>query len=205
MADFSYERELISAGFTRIAGVDEVGRGALCGPVVAAAVVFAPQQILEEREDWIQKIDDSKILTSRQRERLFSFIVTQVEDLSLGFCSPLEIDEFNIGRASQIAMSRAINQLPHQPDFILVDGFHLDGVDYSQRKVIGGDRKSRSIAAASIVAKVTRDWVMSRLDEIWGVYQWAQNKGYGTKAHFEALATFGPCIIHRLTFNWRGK
>jgi len=102
-------------------------------------------------------------------------------------------------------MCRAINQLPHQPDFILVDGFHLDGVDYSQRKVIGGDRKSRSIAAASIVAKVTRDWVMSRLDEIWGVYQWAQNKGYGTKAHFEALATFGPCIIHRLTFNWRGK
>lgn len=146
MADFSYERELISAGFTRIAGVDEVGRGALCGPVVAAAVVFAPQQILEEREDWIQKIDDSKILTPRQRERLFSFIVTQVEDLSLGFCSPLEIDEFNIGRASQIAMCRAINQLPHQPDFILVDGFHLDGVDYSQRKVIGGDRKSRSIS-----------------------------------------------------------
>lgn len=205
MPDFSCEKDLISAGFSPIAGVDEVGRGALCGPVVAAAVVFSPKQIQEEKEDWLIKIDDSKRLTSRQREKLFFLIINHIDDLGLGFCSPIEIDKFNIRRASQIAMVRAVNRLSRPPGIVLVDGFYLDGVDYLQKRIIGGDRKSRSIAAASIVAKVMRDWIMCKLSENWSVYKWKRNKGYGTREHFDALAAFGPSPIHRLSFNLREK
>jgi ribonuclease HII len=104
-----------------------------------------------------------------------------------------------------MAMARAISNLSLKPDFILVDGFIIDGVEYPQRRIIGGDRKSKSIAAASIVAKVMRDWIMNKLANIWNVYEWPKNKGYGTRYHYQALAEFGPCLIHRLTFNLRGK
>ena len=205
MPDFSQEKQLIDQGFTRIAGVDEVGRGALCGPIVAAAVIFSIDQIKNEDSPWLNELDDSKRLTSRQREKLFFRILRGVEAVGLGFCSPVEIDHLNIARASRRAMTRAIDHLSLEPDFILVDGFLVDGVEYPQRRIIGGDRQSKSIAAASIVAKVMRDWIMTKLAAIWQVYDWPRNKGYGTKNHYQALANFGPCLIHRLTFNLRGK
>jgi|Deesub1362B_J571_1020462.scaffolds.fasta_scaffold00019_11 ribonuclease HII len=205
MPDFSQEKQLIGEGFTRIAGVDEVGRGALCGPIVAAAVIFSVNQIKNEKRNWMTELDDSKRLTPRQREKLLFWILNQVEALGIGFCSPIEIDKWNIARASRMAMARAISNLSLKPDFILVDGFIIDGVEYPQRRIIGGDRKSKSIAAASIVAKVMRDWIMNKLANIWNVYEWPKNKGYGTRYHYQALAEFGPCLIHRLTFNLRGK
>lgn len=205
MPDFSQERQLVDQGFTRIAGVDEVGRGALCGPIVAAAVIFSLEQIKDENSPWLDELDDSKRLTPRQREKLFFYILNQVAAVGLGFCSPVEIDRLNIARASQKAMARAIAQLSLKPDFILVDGFLVDGVEYPQRRIIGGDRQCKSIAAASIVAKVMRDWIMTKLAAIWNIYDWPRNKGYGTKKHYQALAAFGPCLIHRLSFNLRGK
>ncbi|MCU0241015.1 MAG: ribonuclease HII [Vicinamibacteria bacterium] len=176
-----------------MAGVDEVGRGALCGPVMACAV------ILGEHFD-PQGVDDSKRLTPKRRELLAERIRAQAYAYAVGGATPEEIDQYNILRATHLAMRRAIDGLAHPPDFLLVDGLPLPGVSLAQRAIVGGDALSVSIAAASIVAKVTRDALMRKLDQEFPGYDLARNKGYGSASHRDALQRLGPTAIHRRTF-----
>jgi ribonuclease HII len=187
------ETELWQAGYMRIAGIDEAGRGALAGPVVAAAVVFPPGTA-------IPKIDDSKRLTRDVREALFQQIATAASGISVGYCTAEVIDEVNIRQGTLLAMQAAVQGLPCLAEFLLIDG--RDGVHsmLPQRMIVRGDQTVGSIAAASIVAKVTRDRLMERLDHQFPGYGFAQHKGYGTTAHFHALQLLGPSAIHRTTF-----
>lgn len=187
------ETELWRVGYTRIAGVDEAGRGALAGPVVAAAVVFPPGTA-------IPKIDDSKRLTHDVREALFQQIASTASGISVGYCDAEVIDGVNIRQGTLLAMQVAVRDLPYLAEFLLIDG--RDGVSsmLPQRTIVRGDQTVGSIAAASIVAKVTRDRLMERLDRQFPGYGFAQHKGYGTTAHFHALQLLGPSTIHRKTF-----
>ena len=187
------ETELWQAGYTRIAGVDEAGRGALAGPVVAAAVVFPPGTA-------IPKIDDSKRLTRDVREALFQRIATAALGISVGYSAAEVIDDVNIRQGTLLAMQAAIHDLSRPVEFLLIDG--RDGVPsiLPQRMIVRGDQTVGSIAAASIVAKVTRDRLMERLDRQFPGYGFAQHKGYGTTAHLHALQRLGPSTIHRKTF-----
>lgn len=203
MPDFLIEREVLDQGFSCIAGLDEAGRGALFGPVVAAAVVFAPNQIRLEIPEWIDAIKDSKMLAPLKRKRICRLIVERTYAIGLGVVSSREIDEINIHHASLEAMQRALGNLPLVPDFLLVDGFRLNDVNYSQKKIIKGDKKSISIAAASIIAKVLRDEMIQQLDRVFEGYALDSNKGYGTKKHYSALHQLGPTALHRKTFNLR--
>lgn len=203
MPDFLIEREVLAQGHSHIAGLDEAGRGALFGPVVAAAVVFKPFQISQEAPDWIAAIKDSKMLAPLKRKRLCRMIVAGAAAIGLGVVSSREIDEINIHQASLTAMRRALDRLPLVPDFLLVDGFRLNDVNYSQKNIIQGDKKSISIAAASIIAKVLRDEMIHKLDKVFEGYALDRNKGYGTKMHYSALRRLGPTALHRKTFNLR--
>jgi ribonuclease HII len=187
------ETELWQAGYARIAGVDEAGRGALAGPVVAAAVVFPPGTA-------IPKIDDSKRLTCDLREALFQQIANAASGISVGYSDAEVIDDINIRQGTLLAMQAAVRGLPCLAEFLLIDG--RDGVPsvLPQRMVVRGDQTVGSIAAASIVAKVTRDHLMERLDRQFPGYGFAQHKGYGTTAHLRALQLLGPSLIHRKTF-----
>jgi ribonuclease HII len=187
------ETELWQVGYTRIAGVDEAGRGALAGPVVAAAVVFPPGTA-------IPKIDDSKRLTYDVREALFQQIANTASGISVGYSDAEVIDDVNIRQGTLLAMHAAVRDLPCLAEFLLIDG--RDGVPsvLPQRMIVRGDQTVGSIAAASIVAKVTRDRLMERLDRQFPGYGFAQHKGYGTTAHLHALQLLGPSIIHRKTF-----
>lgn len=205
MADFQIEKKVIKKGFKAIAGVDEVGRGALFGPVVSAAVILPYAEIRKNLLGWIGEVDDSKIISPSKRKRLAKAILTNAASIGVGLSTNSEIDEKNIYWASLAAMRRAVENMPTAPDFILVDGFNLNDVNYPQASVTKGDRKSISIAAASIVAKVLRDEMMIRLDRIFEGYSLSKNKGYGTKEHYEALRERGPTLFHRLTFNLRCK
>ena len=187
------ERELKNRGFLSIAGVDEVGRGPLAGPVLAAAV------ILDDSFDY-SGVGDSKKMTPKGREKAFWLIVKRARAIGLGLASQGEIDRMNILKASLEAMVRAIRGLGTPPDFILVDGNFPVPLDLPQRALPRGDSRSLSIGAASIVAKVIRDRMMLAYDKIYPVYGFASHKGYGTKAHLEALALHGPCGLHRLSF-----
>lgn len=194
------ERKLRGDGYTAIAGVDEVGRGPLAGPVVAAAVV------LPEDFDIIQ-INDSKKLTEKKREELFPLIKEQAIAYSIGMVANDIIDEINILEATKRAMKGAIFSLDDKLkgikngiDMILIDALTLDGINIEQRGIIKGDSKSISIAAASVLAKVTRDHMMIEYDKKFPGYGFASNKGYGTKAHYEGIKEHGPCPIHRKTF-----
>lgn len=176
-----------------VAGVDEVGRGPLAGPVAAAAVILHPQRIPAG-------LRDSKMLTAAARERLFAAIVESAT-VGIAFASPAEIDALNIRRASLLAMRRAVAALPRAPDLALVDGRDVpDGLACAGHAVIRGDSAFACVAAAAIVAKVVRDAAMARLDAIHPEYGFANHAGYPTPAHLEALSRVGPCRFHRMTF-----
>lgn len=187
-----HERAARQMGATAIAGVDEVGRGSLFGPVVAAAV------ILPEKTR-IRGVRDSKQLLPEERERLEVIIRKKAIAVAIGFADAATVDAINIRRASHLAMLSAIAQLLPQPDFLLIDAEHLD-TPCMQKGIIYGDSVSVSIAAASIVAKVYRDAWMCRYDDEYPQYGLASHKGYGTEQHLRALAEHGPCPLHRMTF-----
>jgi ribonuclease HII len=189
-----FEDEARTQGHRRVAGVDEVGRGALCGPVVAAAVV------LGEGFD-AAGLDDSKRLTRRQRESLDARIRERARGLGLGLASPEEIDRVNILQATLLAMRRAVLALPEPPDLLLVDALTIPGLGFEQRPIVKGDALSVSIAAASIVAKVARDALMRDLDHAHPGYDLARNMGYGSEGHRDALRRLGPSTVHRRTFH----
>lgn len=186
-----YEKEYESHGW--ICGIDEVGRGPLCGPVVAGAVILP-------KDCKILYLNDSKKLSEKKREELYEVIMEQAIAVSVGMASPERIDEINILQATYEAMRQAISGLKVKPAVLLNDAVTIPGVDIPQIPIIKGDAKSVSIAAASIIAKVTRDRMMVEYDRIYPGYELASNKGYGTKAHMDALKTIGPCEIHRRTF-----
>ena len=186
-----YEREYASFGL--ICGIDEVGRGPLAGPVVAGAVILPPQaQILY--------LNDSKKLTERRRELLYGEIMEKAVAVGIGVVSHERIDEINILQATYEAMRQAVAALGVRPDVLLNDAVTIPGLEQKQVPIIKGDAKSVSIAAASVVAKVTRDRMMVKLDAEYPGYAFASNKGYGSAAHLEGLRTLGPCPIHRRTF-----
>lgn len=205
MVSFQIEKKIIKRGFRAIAGVDEVGRGALFGPVVAAAVIL-PDSVMSKRLPvWVKEIDDSKVLSSLKRERVARSILTNATSVGIGLATNFQIDQENIYWASIRAMRRAVENMPVAPDFVLVDGFNLNDVNYSQMSVPQGDRRSISIAAASVVAKVLRDEMMIRLDKVYEGYGLSKNKGYGTKEHYKGLEEAGATFFHRLTFNLGNK
>ena len=194
MAGVQFEQEAWNSGYGMVAGLDEVGRGALAGPVVAAAVIFDPARIPEG-------LADSKTLTRGRREELREAIATAALGVGVAFVEAEEIDTTNILRATLAAMSRAIDALPAPPDFLLVDGnTKIPEWKGPQRTIVAGDAASASIAAASIVAKVERDQRMTAYAERWPEYGFSAHVGYGTAAHFAAITRFGPCPIHRRTF-----
>lgn len=191
----SKEKLLHKKGYTRVAGVDEAGRGPLAGPVVAAAVMLdAP------RDPCWQEINDSKQLSPLKREQLYQVIVGRAKALAIGVVNAALIDRLNIHQASLEAMRLAVRQLWPQPQFVLCDGFLIPGLEYPQEAVRGGDSLCLSIAAASIIAKVTRDKLMRTYEQVYPGYGFAQNKGYPTPEHKKALQILGLSPIHRRTF-----
>ena len=190
------ENRLRRSGFARVAGVDEVGRGCLAGPVVAAAVVLGPG-------DGLTGLRDSKLLTGAERARLYDEIVASCRAWSIGMREPEEIDRLNIHQASLGAMRDAVSRLTPPPDFVLVDGFRIPGVVMPQRGIVGGDRRCAGIAAASIVAKVTRDRLMTRLHALDPRYGFDRHKGYATADHLAAMAQYGYSGAHRRSFRPR--
>ncbi|MBP6491887.1 MAG: ribonuclease HII [Clostridia bacterium] len=187
------EDELYGKGIQYIAGIDEVGRGPLAGPVVAAAVILpADFDVLG--------VDDSKKLSEKKREELYSLILEQAISYGIGMVDNYKIDEINILEATKLAMKQAIEKLETKPDFILIDALTLKDVETPQKGIIKGDSISVSIAAASIVAKVTRDRMMVEYHQQYPHYAFDQNKGYGTKAHYEGLDGCGLCELHRRSF-----
>jgi len=201
VADLSIEREHARRGYRLIAGVDEVGRGALCGPVVAVAVILPDEWIAIRRPAWTSKATDSKLLTPKARADLFGRILGAARAVGVGRCTAAEIDALNIYRASHEAMRRALDGLVLRPDAVLVDGSApIPLLPVFQDTIVKGDRKSLSIAAASIVAKVLRDAIMLRFDREAPAYRFAQNKGYGTEDHYEVLSEIGPTSFHRKSF-----
>jgi ribonuclease HII len=188
-----FERAARLCGYRRIAGIDEAGRGPLAGPVVAAAVVLPIRCRFSG-------IDDSKQLSEGQRERLYAAILKQAVGMGIGSADVGEIDRLNILEATRLAMRRAVAQLTPPPDYLLIDAVTLPGVRISVRPVIKGDSLSLSIAAASIIAKVTRDRLMAKYHEMFPEYDFLSHKGYCTTGHLQRLARHGPCSIHRRTF-----
>jgi ribonuclease HII len=188
-----FEQEARRRGFRRIAGVDEAGRGPLAGPVVAAAVILPVHAGLTG-------VDDSKQLTEDEREQLYHAILDKAVGVGIGLADVAEIDAFNILEATRLAMGRAIANLIPSPDYVLTDAVTLPAVRIPVRPLIKGDALSLSIAAASIIAKVTRDHMMAAFHETFPQYNFLSHKGYGTPEHLRMLAHFGPCAIHRRTF-----
>lgn len=190
---WAFERSLAGQGYAKIAGVDEAGRGPLAGPVVSAAVVLPPD--FQDRG-----VIDSKKLSPGRREKLFSHIYDHAEAIGIGIVDALEIDRINILQAARLSMVLALANLGPPPDYVLVDGnFRLE-TDLPHQPVVKGDSRSISIAAASIVAKVSRDRLMLRYHDDFPQYGFDRHKGYPTKAHKTAIAVHGPCRIHRRSF-----
>jgi ribonuclease HII len=188
----TFEREARERGFRRIAGIDEVGRGCLFGPVVAAAVLLDPGQP-------IRGLHDSKILEAEERESLAKQIQKRALGYAYGAADAFEIDQINIYQASRLAMRRAVEALPIQPDYLLVDALRLD-LPLEQLALIDGDARCRAIAAASILAKVHRDACLTAWHKIFPQYNLASNKGYSTPDHRRALQEYGPTLLHRFSF-----
>lgn len=193
---YAEEAALHEDGYAVIAGVDEAGRGSIAGPVVAGAAVLP----IHPSGDWISGIRDSKLLTPRRREAALQRMRDIPVQMATGAASSEEIDSIGIIGATRAAMTRAIDALPVRPDFLLLDAILLPDVDIHQNSIIKGDAKCLSIAAASIVAKVTRDSMMRDLDEEYTGYGFAQHKGYATRQHLDCLEVLGACPIHRRTF-----
>ncbi|MEW6118239.1 MAG: ribonuclease HII [Nitrospirota bacterium] len=191
---FAYDASLRrEGGFSFIAGVDEAGRGPLAGPVVAAAVILP----IDVR---IAGVRDSKRIPKREREQLFWNILDNAVDFGIGVVGAEEIDRINILQATRQAMHRAVLDLSHPSDLVLVDAVHIPAISLRQRALVKGDAKSASIAAASILAKVIRDRIMNRYHLIYPQYGFDRHKGYGTRAHLDKLREYGPCPIHRKSF-----
>jgi len=191
MAMWTLESDARKQGYSRIAGVDEAGRGPLAGPIIAAAVVLIRP---------VSGLNDSKQLTSARREELFSRIIGDGHEVGIGKVDASEIDRLGIQQANYLAMRRAVENLSMPPDLLLVDGYALPGMPMAVRRIIRGDSLSLSIAAASIVAKVTRDRIMRALDALYPEYGFARHKGYGVPEHLKALERYGPCPEHRRSF-----
>ena len=200
MATLRLEKKLFRGGFRFIAGVGEVGRGSLFGPVAAAAVILPPEWLLRRPPSWAGAIDDSKLLSPARRAKLAASILREASGVGGGLASAAEIDSLNILRATHLAMVRAVESLPGAPDMLLVDGFPIKDVKYRQMGIPHGDRKSRSIAAASIVAKVFRDRLMRVFAGLYEGYGLDRNKGYGTEEHIRSLKDRGPTGLHRTSF-----
>ncbi len=194
MPDYSYEKAAETSGFNIICGVDEAGRGPLAGPVCAAAVILP-----EDLE--IEGLNDSKKLSEKKREQLFDIITEKALSYCVAYGTLEEIEEKNILNATFLAMNRAIDGLKLKPDFALIDGNKIPtGIKVPAAAVVKGDAKSMSIAAASILAKVSRDRLLMEYDKKYPQYLFAKHKGYGTKLHTDLIKEFGPCEIHRLSF-----
>lgn len=187
-----HEEKAREAGYTHIAGIDEVGRGPLAGPVVSAAVVLDPEQP-------ILGLNDSKKLSLKKRIELFDEINKKALAVGVGIGTPAEIDEYNILQATKLSMQKAITELPIAPDFLFIDAESID-TKIPQQAIIKGDLNSNSIAAASIIAKVTRDITMEEYDEKYPGYGFSSNVGYGTKEHIQGLENYGATPIHRKSF-----
>ena len=190
---WTLDNEIYDEGYSLICGVDEAGRGPLAGPVCAAAVILP-------RGLEINGLNDSKKLTEKKREALFDPIREQAITYGIAFAAVEEIEELNILNATFLAMNRAVEQLDPVPALALIDGNRNSGIRFPSRCIVKGDAKCADIAAASVLAKVTRDRYMLEMAEKYPEYHFEQHKGYGTKLHYEALAQFGPSPIHRLSF-----
>lgn len=193
MPSFEYEEKHYAEGYTAVCGCDEAGRGPLCGPVVAAAVILPVGLVIEG-------LNDSKKLTEKKRERLFDIIKENAIAYAIAEASPEEIDDINILNASMLAMRRAVEALPSPADFALIDGNCSRGFKIPTETVVKGDAKSYSIAAASVLAKVTRDRQCADLDKAYPQYGIAKHKGYPTKEHMDAVKQYGPAPIYRKSF-----
>jgi len=197
-APYRYEAQAWRTGVTLIAGVDEAGRGPLAGPVVAAAVIIAPDRR-------IKGLADSKVLTPEQREALFHVISERAVGVGVGIVDHETIDRINILQATKVAMAEALAQLTVRPDLVITDFVALRDLACPQKNLVDGDARCATVAAASIVAKVTRDRLMVEADQRFPVYGFARHKGYATPEHLAALDRWGPCPLHRRTFAgvWR--
>jgi len=199
MLDLKTEQQYFDRGYEFIGGVDEAGRGPLAGPVVAACVVVGRDFKIDDED--LEMINDSKKLTAKKRKKLFGVIKAKALAVEIGVVDHEIIDKINILQASFLAMRRAIKKLPVAPSYILTDGkFKIPKLEIPQTAIISGDAKVWTIAAASIIAKVSRDWLMTEMDKKYPEYLFAQHKGYGTKLHLEKITTYGPCPIHRRSF-----
>lgn len=194
MPDYEFEKAAVNSGFSCICGVDEAGRGPLAGPVCAAAVILPEGAVIEG-------LDDSKKLTEKKRERLYDVIKETAVAYSVAYGTLEEIETVNILEATYLAMNRAIEGLSVKPDFALIDGNRIPrGIKIPCETIVKGDSKSMSVAAASVLAKVTRDRLMLEYDKKYPEYNFKKHKGYGTKEHTELIKQYGPCEIHRLSF-----
>lgn len=187
------EESLYDEGYEYICGVDEAGRGPLCGPVVAAAVILP-------KHGCIEGVNDSKKISEKKREKLYDDIMNGAIAVGIGISDVDVIEKVNILNATKIAMKKAIESLSIKPDYVLIDGNQKIDIDILQETVVSGDAKSESIASASIIAKVTRDRMLRKFDEMYPEYGFAKHKGYGTKAHIEAIKKYGLTPIHRKSF-----
>lgn len=192
----SEEKLLRRQGYRFIAGIDEVGRGALAGPVMAAAVIIPPGL----KATWKNNVRDSKLLSPKQREELYEPINEAAVAVGIGLVDCWTIESIGIAKATQTAMRQAVTQLTPQADALLIDYFTLPGVKIYQKGVVEGDTRCFSIACASIIAKVTRDRIMAEFDKQYPGYQFARHKGYGTGEHLASLQKLGPCPIHRRNY-----
>ncbi len=194
MPDYLYERQAVSQGFTAVCGVDEAGRGPLAGPVFAAAVILPDGCEIDG-------LNDSKKLSEKKREQLFDVIIDKAVAYCVAQASVDEIEEFNILQATFLAMNRAIEGLNVSADFAIIDGNRIpNGITVECQALVKGDSKSMSVAAASILAKVSRDRLLIDYDKKYPQYNFKKHKGYGTKEHYEAIKTYGICEIHRKSF-----
>lgn len=194
MSLFAYDKALRKQGFFVLAGVDEAGRGPLAGPVVAAAVILPASAVIEG-------VRDSKKVPERERETLFARITGAAETYGVGIIDAAEIDRTDILQATRAAMMEALQQLTISPDLVLIDAVRLPALANEQKPIIRGDATSASIAAASIIAKVTRDRLMLQYHEQYPLYGFDRHKGYATAAHISCIRRFGPCPIHRMSFD----
>ena len=194
MPDYEFEKAAVNSGFSCICGVDEAGRGPLAGPVCAAAVILPEGAVIEG-------LDDSKKLTEKKREGLYDIIKETAVAYSVAYGTLEEIETVNILEATYLAMNRAIEGLTVKPDFALIDGNRVPrGIKIPCETIVKGDSKSMSVAAASVLAKVTRDRLMLEYDKKYPEYNFKKHKGYGTKEHTELIKQYGPCEIHRFSF-----
>lgn len=199
MLDLEAENKIFKLGYQLVAGVDEAGRGPLAGPVVAACVVIGADFRIDS--DDLKLVADSKKLSAKKREKLFSVIKEKALAVEISVVSHQVIDKINILQASLLAMRKSVEACTISADFVLIDGNMLiPGLKKPQQAIISGDAKVFCIAAASIIAKVSRDWLMTEEDKKYPQYEFAKHKGYGTKLHLEKLLEHGPCPIHRQSF-----